>query len=80
MKTAITLMLCAVLFSCTVDREIQADIVDVQLIKIDTIQRYPNMKQKLLTWRANTNVAYVTYEPMSSGFTIGSKMKMMVTK
>jgi len=80
MKTAITLILCAVFFSCSVDREIQADIVDFQLVKIDTIQRYPNMKQKLLTWRSDSNIAYVTYEPMSNGFTVGSKMKVMVTK
>ena len=80
MKTVITLVLVAVLFSCSVDREIQADIVDVQLVKIDTIQRYPNMKQKLLTWRSNSNIAYVTYEPMSSRFTVGSRMKVMVAK
>jgi hypothetical protein len=80
MKTVITLILCAVLFSCSLNREIQADIVDVQLVKIDTIQRYPNMRQKLLTWKSATNVAYVTYEPMSSRFTVGSKMKVMVTK
>jgi len=80
MKTLLLAMAAVMFCSCTVDREIEANIMSVELVRIDTIQRYPNYQQKLLTWNSENNIRYITYEPMSSAFTLGSKMKVMMRK
>jgi len=80
MKSILALTLSLALFSCTSEKEIQANIVDVQLVKIDTVSRFPNAMQKLLTWRSEQNVDYVTFEPINSQFRVGTRMKVMVTK
>ena len=50
-------------YSCATEKEIQSDIIDVQLVKIETVQRYPDLEQKLLTWRDRNNIDYITFEP-----------------
>jgi hypothetical protein len=61
-------------------REVQADLVDVELVKIETVQRYPDLEQKLLTWKDENNISYITFEPMSTNYKIGSQMKVMIRK
>ena len=73
-------MLGTTLFSCAVEKEVQADLIEVELVKIETIQRYPDQEQKLLTWKDGNNISYVTFEPMSANYKLGSVMKMMVRK
>ncbi|HEU4633348.1 MAG TPA: hypothetical protein VFS22_05145 [Flavisolibacter sp.] len=79
MKT-ILLLLGTTLFSCAIRKEVQADLIDVELVKIETVQRYPDQEQKLLTWRDENNISYITFEPMSANYKLGSVMKMMIRK
>ena len=72
--------LAAVLFACRTEREIQANMIDVSLIKIAIINRYPNLQQKMLTWRASDNVLYVTYEPMNINIDLGTKTTVLIRK
>jgi hypothetical protein len=80
MKKILPLMLTAFVFGCAHEREVQMNMVNVQLIKIDTIQRYPNSAEQLLTWRSEDNISYITYEPMSMYYAVGSKMKVMIRR
>jgi hypothetical protein len=77
---ALLLLLGTTLFSCAMQREVQADLVDVELVKIETVQRYPDLEQKLLTWKDENNISYITFEPMSTNYKIGSQMKVMIRK
>jgi hypothetical protein len=80
MKKTLPFFLVAVILGCTQEREIQMSMADVELVKIDTIQRYPNTAEKLLTWRSDDHVDYVTFAPLDSYYPIGSRMKVMVKR
>jgi hypothetical protein len=65
---------------CSEQKEIQMSLSDVQLVKIDTIQRYSETSQKLLTWRDDNNVDYVTFVPIETYYALGTRMKVMVKR
>ena len=70
----------AVTSGCTMQKQVQVRIVEVQLIKIEPIHRNPSRDEMLLTWKDEDNVEYVSFEPMDNHISIGSKMKMMVRR
>lgn len=70
----------AMLFSCAQEKEVQMNLTDVQLVKIDTIQRYPDATQKLLTWRDDNHVDYQTFVPIETYYPLGARMKVMVRR
>jgi hypothetical protein len=81
MKTLVLLMLSAIGFAgCFSGKGIQADMVSAQLVRIDTIYRYPDRSEKLLTWRSPDNIEYTSYVPLSTVLQIGTRMPMLVTK
>ena len=55
-------------------------VIDVELVKIDTLNRYRANTQLVFTWRGTDNVDYVTNEPISRRYSIGSRSKVMVRK
>ena len=79
MKTLLPLLSMLVLAGCFAEKKIEADMVNVQLVKIDTLYRFPNA-QLALTWLSDKNVSYVTYEPLSKNFKVGSTMKVMMPR
>jgi hypothetical protein len=72
--------LSALFIGCSEEKEIQMSLSDVQLVKIDTIQRYPNNPEKILTWRSDDNVSYVTFAPLETYYPLGARMKVMVKR
>jgi hypothetical protein len=81
MKTALLLIIISgFLFACQQEKEIQMSFMDVQLVKVDTVQRYLENPQQVLTWRSQNRVDYVTYEPLSAYYPIGARMKVMVRR
>lgn len=81
MKAALLLIIVSGFISaCQEAKEIQMSFMDVQLVKIDTIQRYQNNPQQLLTWRSEDRVDFVTYEPLSASYPIGARMKVLVRR
>lgn len=67
------------IIGCTQEREIQMSITNVQLVKIDTIQRF-DAPEQLLTWRSDDHVNYITFEPMNTYYLVGARMTVMVKK
>lgn len=79
MKTILAMAAIAAFYSCSSPRELQAEMVSAELVKIDTAFRYNNPKQ-MLTWRDANHVDYVIYAPMNNVFMLGSKMVVLVKK
>ncbi len=80
MKKTLPFVLAAIIAGCGTERAIQMNIADAELVKIDTIQRYPNASEKLLTWRTYDQIDYVTFVPINSHYIVGSRMKVMVKR
>jgi hypothetical protein len=74
------LIIITVFMSCVSGREVQAEIVSAELVRIDTIYRYPNMQEQLLTWKSPKNVEYVSYASMYNSFVLGARMPMLIAK
>ena len=70
----------ALIIGCTQEKEVEVSMSDVQLIKIDTIQRYPNASEKILTWRSDDNINYISFAPIETYYPLGARMKVMVRK
>lgn len=80
MKALVLLAIAGSVTGCAADREVQMSMENVQLVKIDTIQRYATTPQKLFTWRSDDNVNYITYEPMNTSFPLGARMMVMLKR
>lgn len=84
MKQTLPFLMAATVVSfivgCTGPKDLQMDLTDVELVKIDTVQRYPNSSEKILTWRDENQVNYVTFVPLETYYTLGSRMKVMVKR
>jgi len=55
MKTILAVATVAALYSCSPPRELQAEMVSAELVKIDTAFRY-NSPRQILTWRDQNRV------------------------
>lgn len=80
MKKVLPTVLTAIIIGCGTSKEFQMDLTDVQLIKIDTIQRYPSNSEKVLTWQDDNHMSYVTFVPMETYYTVGARMKVMMRR
>jgi hypothetical protein len=80
MKKLIPLILAGFIFSCGTEKQIQMSMTNVQLVRIDTVSRYPSISQQLLTWRSDDHVDYITFEPLGSSYVLGSRMTVMVKR
>ena len=79
MKTTLVAVALLALIGCTNSfREIQqADMVKAQVVKIDTIWRYPE-RVKQLTWKDTDEIKYITYVSIYNElYAIGSSMYVM---
>jgi len=81
MKTLLFVFTTALLCGCFTSQEVQVDVANAQLVKIDTVYRYPNQQQQLLTWKLlESNTQYFSYAPMASVYSVGSHMMVLVRK
>src|SRR5688572_11779865 len=59
MSSFIVIAFASALASCELHKELQADMVNVELVKMDTVYRFIQ-NQKLLTWRCQNGVEFVS--------------------
>ena len=79
MKKLLVVALAAVFTGCYSTREgIQANLVDAELVKIDTIERYTNNYQQLLTWKTADHIEYVSYVPLGRKYIVGTRMAVLI--
>ena len=79
MKTLIIPLLAATaLAGCFSNREIQVEMVNARLVRIDTIHRYSESEwKKQLTWRDNQNMEYISYAPLQAMYSVGTTMAVL---
>lgn len=80
MKNILPVTLCILCYSCFPSRDIQAEMVDATLVKVVEISRYPDIKQKMLTWQTNKAISFVTYESATVNIPIGTQAKVLLQK
>ena len=80
MKFLFTVAICTMFYACFPGRELQAEMVYATLVKVEEVNRYPNIKQKILTWETERSVSFVTYESPSLNLPIGTKARVLVQK
>jgi hypothetical protein len=81
MKGVALLLITAVASGCYTRKEIQVEIVNAQLVRIDTIYRYSASETKQqLTWRDSQNIEYVSYAPLQTTYMVGTRMAVLRTK
>ena len=80
MKTILVLAIVVAFYSCYEPRELQAEMVSAELVKIDTVFRYANDPRQLLTWRDDNHIDYITYAPLTNSFLVGSGMIVLVKR
>ena len=78
MKNSLLALLSFVCFSCSVDRELQAEMVDATLVKVEDIVRYPDIKKKLLTWKISETLTITSYDYSGINIPIGTVTKLLI--
>ena len=80
MKVFLSIIIGAMCYACFPSREIQAEIVYATLVKVEEVSRYPNNRQKLLTWETDRAISFVTYEPVSLSLPVGTKTMVLLQR
>lgn len=80
MKTILAICLCTLCYACFPAHEIQAEMVDATLVKVEEVSRYPNIKQKILTWQTDRSVSFITIESASTNIPVGTHTKVLLQK
>lgn len=79
MKTILVVIAFMAITGCATEKEIQVEMVQAELIKIDTVFRNPN-ERKQLTWRDQDNIQYISFIPMNQTYLLGVSMVVMRTR
>lgn len=79
MKKILVFSVALVFASCISTREIQAELVDVELVKIDTVYRH-HRPEMLLTWRCKNKVEIVTFGDLAQPYKVGSIFQALLTR
>ena len=84
MKIILVMVTAVALGSCYSSKKEQVEMVNAQLIKIDTIFRYQSLRnqyawqeEQQLTWMDNYNKEYVSFASINQMYTIGTRMTML---
>ena len=78
MKYILAALVPGCLFACTAGEKIHASLMDASLVRIDIVSRYPNVQQKMLTWRTEGSGDYITFEPLTTKIALGTTIKAML--
>ncbi len=80
MKTILMLLSIWAITGCANFKEIQVDMVQAKLVKLDTVYRYPDLL-KQLTWKDQDNLEYVSFVSIyDQSFSVGSSMMVLRRK
>lgn len=80
MRAILSIAVCAMCYACFPTREVQAEMVYATLVKVEEVNRYPNLKQKIFTWQTERDVSFVTYEKSSVNIPVGTQTRVIMAK
>jgi hypothetical protein len=61
---------------CSMGKEMEVQFGQAQLIKIDTLYRYPD-RIKQLTWKDENNIQYTSIANMQEVYKVGLRMRVL---
>ena len=79
MKTIIAIAAIVLFCGCYSYKEIQVQMMNAELIRIDTVYRYERHEQ-VLTWKGADNSHFVSYAALGQDFIVGSRVTVFVRK
>ena len=87
MKKVLVALGVLVLGGCAASNNVQVEMANAELVKIDTITRYDIgraesfwKQEQQLTWRDDYNNRYVSYASLDKRFLVGTKMAVLRAK
>lgn len=80
MKTILIASCLIAAAGCTSVKEVQVEMIQAQLIKIDTVYRQPNLSRQQLTWKGEDNIEYVSFVNMDQVYPLGVSLLVMKTR
>jgi hypothetical protein len=80
MKTILISAALVALCSCAARQELQVQMVNARLVKVDTVYRFNTDPQKQLTWKDDHEIEYITFAALSSYYPIGTKMMVLIRR
>ena len=78
-KTMVAFAGLLLLAGCISDKELQIEMISVQLVKVDTISR-GDRYEKMLTWQTNDRTRFYSFEDLEADYPVGTSMRVMVRK
>ena len=80
MKFIYSIFIGAMCYSCVPSQELQAEMVNATLVKVEEVKRYPNIRQKVLTWQTEKAVSFVTFETGNVNIPIGTTTRVLLQR
>ena len=79
MKTALAgiAFIAVIIMACGPSKEINVEMVNAQLVKVDTIYRSSENPKQQLTWRDSDNIEYISIVSMNRSYPLGVIMSML---
>ncbi|HEX2532722.1 MAG TPA: hypothetical protein VHK69_03245, partial [Chitinophagaceae bacterium] len=73
MKNIMYLFAAGMIWGCSTGREVQIEMVEAELVAIDTVYRHPVSRQ-VLRWRCSNKMEYVSYASINDRYIVGARM------
>jgi hypothetical protein len=88
MKSFLFALSVLTLGGCYTSGQIQVEVANAQLVRIDTVYRYQTenrvdrdwQPEQQLTWRDDNNNTYVSYASLDEPYIVGTKMAILRKK
>jgi hypothetical protein len=77
-KLFLFVAICIMCCSCFPQKDLQAELTYATLVKVEEVNRYPNLKQKIFTWETAKLISFKTFESSSMDIPIGTKTRVLV--
>jgi hypothetical protein len=80
MKTFLISAALVALCGCAARKEVQVQMVNARLVKVDTVYRFNTDPQKQLTWKDENEIEYVTFASLGTSYPIGTRMMVLIRR
>ena len=80
MKTSLFFiaLVAAFLTGCYSTKQVQVEMVNATLVRIDTINRETQYQKQLYTWKDQSNIEYTSFVSMSNRYALGTIMTVLL--
>jgi hypothetical protein len=76
MKKVMILIVAGGCVGCSVHKDLEVVFTNAELVKIDTLYRYPD-RIKQLTWKDENNTEFISMVKMQDQYNVGLRMRVL---